>query len=329
MLCSMVEETSYRTGVSRLRVAILGAGSMGMLWAATLARGGASVYLLPRSTKQAKAIQLEGLQLVEGEQVTRWEIKTFSKEDRPVPVDAILLTVKQFDLPSTFKTVRLWASAAPPIIALQNGWGHEELLLREFPHLPLGLAVTTEGARREGDTRVHSTGKGLTWIGLASHSNESTKTCPVWLDALLERLKTGGFQAKYTEYIQGFMWKKLIINSVINPLTGLWEIPNGELPENEERLARMKQLFHEAIQLSRAEDFEVEAEELWESILTVCRQTALNRSSMLQDLDAGRPTEIDSINGAMVRLAHQHGMKLPFHERIMELIHRKEARGKG
>lgn len=300
---------------------------MGLLWGAILVRGGAEVYMVTRRKEQAEQLNEAGIELLEGTQHTRWSVYASSTGSAPVEVDAVMITVKQFDLVAAYPTIRDWVQGGPLLLGLQNGWGHEDWLAERFPTLPLALAVTTEGARMEGEATVRSTGKGSTWLGLSPFTlQELEESAKVKLDKLRNYLLHGGMEALSTEYIRDFMWKKLVINSIINPLTALWEIRNGELLESEERLADMRSLFNEAITLSQAEKRNISAHELWESILTVCRQTAANRSSMLQDLDAGRSTEVDSINGTMLRLAHQHGIRLPYHRLMLELIYKKEGR---
>ncbi len=115
------------------------------------------------------------------------------------------------------------------------------------------------------------------------------------------------------------IYRKLLINAVINPLTAIWRIPNGELLASEGRLQLMRELFREATMVYDACGVTYD-EDAWDNILEVCRITAGNISSMLADVLASRTTEIRWINGSLVEMAERTGTSVPLHRWICQLV---------
>ena len=153
---------------------------------------------------------------------------------------------------------------------------------------------------------VKRAGEGHTWFGRDVHTKEIEKEASrnleeVRLQALLQQ---AGFNCTASNQIDKLIYRKLLINAVINPLTAIWRIPNGGLLQNDYRLEVMRRLYDEASAIYKASDIMV-GTDMWEEILSVCRSTASNTSSMLADVMQGRRTEVESISGQMVQLAHR------------------------
>ncbi|WJH33076.1 2-dehydropantoate 2-reductase [Paenibacillus sp. CC-CFT747] len=139
-------------------------------------------------------------------------------------------------------------------------------------------------------------------------------------------LRRAGFTPQRSEDIRTAMWDKLLINAVINPLTGLLSVPNGALLENRESEDLMRRLLQEGVEVLTREGYTAD-NTIGDRVRTVCRQTAANSSSMLQDLTKGRKTEIEWINGYLLRLADKHGVDLPVNRTLYSLIKLKEGQG--
>jgi len=137
-------------------------------------------------------------------------------------------------------------------------------------------------------------------------------------------LENAGFRTVLSNRLKDELWRKLIINSVINPLTALMEIRNGALFGHESLVTVMKLLFDEALAVAGVNGVQLDAALLWDGLKEVCDRTAGNQSSTLQDMKAGRPTELPWINGAIVRLGERAGLKVPTHALMMRLLEAKE-----
>jgi 2-dehydropantoate 2-reductase len=145
---------------------------------------------------------------------------------------------------------------------------------------------------------------------------------------LIQALGKAGFDARVSNNIKETVWKKLLINAVINPLTAILRIRNGELLESRERIDWMRELFQEGLAVARAEGVNL-SPGLWEELLSVCRRTANNHSSMLQDIMNGRRTEMEWINGSLLKAGARHGLELPAHAAVVRRIREMERDNRG
>lgn len=115
------------------------------------------------------------------------------------------------------------------------------------------------------------------------------------------------------------IWSKLVINAVINPLTAILRVKNGELLESAWTRELMLDLYREACLVAEAKDIQL-PDDLWQTILTVCEATSRNHSSMLQDIEQSRTTEIDRINGSLLQMAEELNLDLPAHRTVYRLV---------
>ncbi|MCI4345667.1 MAG: 2-dehydropantoate 2-reductase, partial [Thermoplasmata archaeon] len=238
--------------------------------------------------------------------------------------ELLLLTVKAFDLRSAGIEMGRRLRPIPPVLLPQNGIGVERLLeegVREAaPNATLPVvvrAVHTIPVTRLGPGSLREAGEGEVVIGAPEEPLTRRAS-----DQFAELFRSGGIAVRRVPDIDREVWRKLLVNAAINPVTADQNVLNGKLLEEPWR-GQAEALLHEAIAVSRAEgqpfsDVEAEAE-LWK----VVRATAANRSSMLQDLRRGRPTEIDAISGELLRRGRRHGLPLPATERAVERIRRR------
>lgn len=313
------------------KIAVLGGGSLGLLLAGKLIASGCDTVLWTRTRGQASLLNSNGLKLEEK-----------SGEIIIIPVNAIafndvssnesrlvLLAVKQTALtPEFLKELAIIVPIGSTLVLYQNGIGHIELLRQALPGRTLIVAVTTEGAMRVDATTVRHTGVGETRIGDARLEFEAMSEERRELDRetfsdellLTERLlKQGGFSVFLSKWLGEEILRKLLINAVINPLTALLRIRNGDLTETVPRMELMKVLFRETFEILSHLGLSGETE-LWDQVLHVCSATSRNESSMLQDVSSRNETEIEFINGAICRMAIQQGREAPWNEAVTALV---------
>ncbi|MEJ2597857.1 MAG: 2-dehydropantoate 2-reductase, partial [Anaerolineales bacterium] len=140
------------------------------------------------------------------------------------------------------------------------------------------------------------------------------------LKALAEILEQAGFAIEYVRDAQALLWGKLVINAAINPLTALLGVPNGALLQRPSAHRLMAAAAAEAVAVAAARDVALPHSDPLETILAVAQRTAENRSSMLQDVQRRAPTEIDAINGAIVRLGEQAETPTPVNRALWLLV---------
>ncbi|WP_194843378.1 ketopantoate reductase family protein [Paenibacillus sp. B01] len=234
-----------------------------------------------------------------------------------------VLAVKQSALgPELLRQLAALLRPGDSLLCLQNGIGHLERLARTLPGIRLYAGVTSEGALRVGAREVVHAGAGELHYGPALGADGSASADPL-LAGWRQALQRAGIAAFLSNDVEDRIYRKLLLNAVINPLTALLDVPNGRLPEHPQGIRLMKALHEESLSILVSAGFAATGEE-WERLLDVCRRTAANTSSMLADVRAGRPTEIASINGELARLAARHGVPAPLNEAAAALVHALE-----
>jgi 2-dehydropantoate 2-reductase len=205
------------------------------------------------------------------------------------------------------------------LLLLQNGLGIAEQIQREFPHATVLLGSTTEGCYRQSDFEYVHAGHGHTFIGASANKGKREQ---VALAQLAELLSFPPLNVDISDNIDAVLWRKLAVNCVINPLTAIHGCRNGELLTRPENLAQIPEIIDEILQVSTALGCSHWLDDLREHVANIAAATANNRSSMLQDISAGRDTEIDAINGYICKLADQHNINVPANKQLLAEIKR-------
>ncbi|MCK8487852.1 2-dehydropantoate 2-reductase [Paenibacillus sp. MBLB2552] len=304
---------------------IVGAGALGLLFGGKLASSGASVRFWTRTPEQAASLKKEGIRLdeadgtsiiIEGSRFETYYMEESSEIGSLKPGDWLLITTKQRHLDAKLLTsIGQLVGAGTKVVCFQNGVGHLELIGGSLPGVSIYAAITTEGANRMNEYSVARAGHGMTQIGASGDSSDLARDG----ESLVKMLETAGFNALLSKDIEREIYRKLLINASINPLTALWRVTNGQLLEKEERLRLLRQLYEEGAAIYRAYGIPCD-EDMVEQITEVCRSTSTNISSMLKDVQQGTPTEIDYINGRLVEMASTKGILAPGHEMVWRLV---------
>jgi 2-dehydropantoate 2-reductase len=206
------------------------------------------------------------------------------------------------------------------ILSLQNGLGNVEALRSRLKNNLLA-GSTTEGALSSGPGAVTHTGRGLTFIGDPRGVNtDITSRIRVAFD-------DAGFHTKISSNIQGVLWTKTIVNAAINPLSSLTRLPNGKLAQNAQIQELARRAMDEGIAVSRAAHIKLvgNPKKLWQKILLSTRS---NKSSMLQDVERGKSTEIRQLNGALVSYGEKTRVKTPINYVLTKLMQGLEESSK-
>jgi 2-dehydropantoate 2-reductase len=195
------------------------------------------------------------------------------------------------------------------VLTLQNGLGNRETLAQRLGLSRVALGTTTTGATLLGPGLVRAGGEGI--ISIERHEA---------LGPIEEALKSAKFNVKVVEDAQSLIWGKLVINAAINPLTALLRVANGKLLESPSAREMMGALANETAQVAEAEKIQLPFSNPIAAAEEVARKTAANRSSMLQDVLRGAPTEIDAICGAVVKAAQKHNIDTPANWACWKLV---------
>lgn len=278
---------------------VLGAGSLGGLWAARLARAGVPVKLILRDQASLTRYRTAGgLTLVEDGQANLHPIAAETPA-HGAPIRRLLVVCKAYDADEATAALAPRLAPGAEIILLQNGLGSQEAVAARLPRARCFFASSTEGAFREGAFRVVYAGRGHTWLGV-----QGERRAPEWLDDL----QAADIPHQWTHDILAKLWRKLALNCAINPLTVLHDCRNGGLRDWPEEVAglctELAELLRQAGQPDAAEDLHAE-------VLRVIDGTAANYSSMYQDVAQGRRTEIAYLLGHACAQAERLQLTLP------------------
>lgn len=269
---------------------ILGAGSLGCLWAARLAAQQQAVYLLLRDAPSLARYQLTpGVALSDAEQqhTLYYPIAAQLPED-PQPIQTLLVACKAYDAEAAVQSVAQRLTADSQVILLQNGMGSQQAIQNQLPDIRCIAASTTEAAYSVAPFHSVFAGQGETWLG---DLQTPRLTAPA---TALDSCQAAGIPCTWTAQINKKLWRKLAINCAINPLTVIYNCLNGGLKTHPERI---NTLCDELQTLLRSAGQGSAAEALQENVWSVIEKTAANSSSMRQDVLNQRRTEISYMTG--------------------------------
>lgn len=299
-----------------MHVAIVGAGAMGGVLGFYLAAV-TDVVLVEPWAEHVAAIEAAGLRCERdgADEVRR--VRAVSDPAAAGPCDAALVLVKGRQTPWAAEACR--ALLAPDGVAytLQNGVGNLDVLAAALGPGRAGQGVTALGGTLLGPGRVRHAGMGETVLGAAPDRTRA--------EALAALFKAAGLPARVADDVESLVWGKLVINAGINALSALLRVPNGVLADEPAARALLAEAAAEAAAVAAARGVRLPYADPAAHVAAVARATAANRSSTLQDVLRGAPTEISTINGAVAREGARLGVPTPLNTALAALVAALEA----
>jgi len=301
-----------------MRVAVVGAGAMGSLFGALLAEAGQDVWLIDVWADHVAAIQDVGLS-VEREGQARLVRLNATTDPASVEIcELVIVFVKSIHTGAAAKTAAKLVGDKGLVLTLQNGLGNAERIALDVISRRVVAGTTSYGATMLGPGKIRHAGIGLTTIGMWQPD------APNWAQDVAGLLTGAGIETEVVADVRRIIWDKLLINVGINAITALTGIKNGQLLDLEQSIWLSKTAVKEAMAVAAAQDIAVRTDAA-EHVLAVAQATSGNRSSMGQDVDNRRLTEIDTINAAVVREAERLGLHVPVNKTLTALIETLQA----
>jgi 2-dehydropantoate 2-reductase len=299
------------------RVCVAGAGVIGSLFAAHLSQV-AEVSALVRRDEHARALAKNGLRVSGRADFAGRLTAATSPGELPEP-ELVIVACKSLDLDSVAATLQgHWPDAT--LMTVQNGIGADEVVGR-YGDWNLLTAVTFMSGTRHGDTHVEYVLDTATWIGPARGTTRADA------QRVADLIIASGLKAESFDDLRPAQWSKLIFNATVNTVAALTGLPHDSHFAAVDAPSDLGHLVHalmdEGKAVAAAAGVEL-TEDPWEMNVHATQRGSAHYPSMLEDVNAHRPTEIDMITGALVREAHRAGVPVPLHETMERLIKAKE-----
>ena len=296
----------------------MGAGAIGSFFGGLLAEGGNDVVLIARES-HVKAVKQDGLTIegASGKHVVKVKAVTTPAHLKET-FDLILLTVKAYDTRQAVSEAQTLMGNNSVLLCLQNGLGMEEIASEIVGRDRVLRGVTINGVLLKEPGLVMHTGKGETIIG--ELNRKITERTP----KIAEAFSKAGLPTRVTNNIEGTVWTKILINAGVNPFGALTGMKNGELIMVLELKELMTETVIEGTNVAKKIGVKLEGDPVSLMIKTA-EMTAQNKNSMLQDIEKGKRTEIDFINGAISNLGKRKGVLTPLNNLLTHLVKGLEA----
>lgn len=298
-----------------MKIAVVGPGALGCLVAASLKnRTKEDVWLFDHHSDRAKKLTLDGIR-VEGIGAS-FSAKVPVMTDAPAlgRCDLVIICVKSYSTEDACKDIKALVSAGTSVLTLQNGIGNIQVLDDHFGSEKVIGGVTNHGATLLGAGHVRHSGKGDTVIGRSDGRVIGA------VREISNVLTKAGFDTRVSKDIDSVIWSKLVINVGINALSAVTRLNNGMLIEHSDCRGLLRLAVGEAIKVVKRKRIKLLYDDPVQKVESVCRATAQNVSSMLQDILQKRRTEIDFINGAIVRQAKPLNIPTPVNDALTGLV---------
>jgi 2-dehydropantoate 2-reductase len=291
------------------KILIVGTGALANLFGARLSEAGFRVVMLGTWKEGIAALREHGIQLESPEGVRTYAVRVAAAPEEVGEIRYALVLVKSWQTERAAGQLSEVLTQDGIALSLQNGLGNRETLAKELGEMRAAQGVTTTGATLLGPAHVRPGGEGI--ISVGDHPR---------LPPLRGALKKSGFEVETVADVNALIWRKLLINVAINPLTGILDVPNGRLVESDSARKLMAHAVREVEEVAEAYGIELGFDDPLGLVEEVARKTAQNRSSMLQDISRGAPTEIDAICGAVQRAGQDMGVSTPVNRTLTLLV---------
>lgn len=294
-------------------ILVFGAGAMGSLIGGLLSVHN-DVVLVGRQD-HIDAIRKHGLR-ISGKTVRLVHPRVATHITSSLHPDLVLLSTKAYDTAEAMAPLRRFARSSV-FLTLQNGLDNPDIIARTAERVIAG--TVSHGVTLLGPGEIRHAGIGETIIGPWKGVTQADVV------RVRDLIDEAGLRTKVTDDVRSELWGKVIVNAAINPLAALAGVPNGRLVQDRNLARLLDDVGREALAVAHTAGARLDPDDVLRRTRHIARRTAANRSSMLQDLDVGRLTEVDSISGALAALGEKDGIPMPATRRAVDRVHRREA----
>ena len=307
-----------------MKITVIGPGAMGLLFGGKLAAC-AEVTLVGNNPANLAQINENGVTIKRnGESVTR-KIPACPGGSLQEPADVVMLFTKAYQIRDVLTANKALIGPDTMLLTLQNGAGHDRVMraFADAAHVLIG--TTKQGSSRESACVIIHSGLGETVFGGAAAPGEQGPD-PARMEELRQVFERAGFPCAVSDNIRFDVWNKLMINASASVLSGVLQVPQGYVAENQHAWSICRDLIREICMAAAGEGAVFDPEEQILRVRDHLRNAPGGFTSIYSDLKNGRKTEADFICGAVVRAAKDRGLSVPVQETILRLVHAMEER---
>lgn len=297
-----------------MRIAVIGPGAMGLLLSASFKKAGLDVTLVDKNPDRARAITANGVEIIDGGKTERIQVAATAEPALFAPFDLAIVTVKAEDTENAAHSIAGFAAPNTWVMTMQNGIGSADILAGKIPPARVMVGVTALGATLVAPGVIRLGGKGATVAGPFIPSS------PL-MPGIEDIFRAALLEFRIEDPIAPAVWKKLAANCGINAVTALTGKLNIAVSADINALEVMTDAVTEVHSVANALGIDLgDREALCRWVREVAEKTGANRSSMGQDVDRKRITEIQFINGAVARHGKSLGMGTPVNQTLTNLV---------
>ena len=312
-LCSVL------SGRDTLKIVILGAGAMGMLFGGYLSRRN-DVTLVDVDKSRVDAVNRNGIVIKEADSTSEtYHPHAVSDSAGMQPADLVILFVKSLYSRAALSGNLSLIGPHTDVMTLQNGSGHEEILREFVPEENIIIGMTQHNSSIISNGCINHGGTGKTSIGSLTGNPEK-------LQSIAACFSSCGFDTSASDNVQKLIWNKMFLNVSASVLTAVLQVKLGYLVENEYAWQLTETLIREAVTVANGDGMGFDADDIVTQIRTSLENSRNGYTSIYADIRDGRKSEVDTISGSVVRAGKRNGTSAPSHELFVKLIHAMEDR---
>lgn len=297
-----------------MKVAVIGGGAMGTVFGAAFATAGFETTIVDVRQEVVDAIRSSGLTVHRGGATHRVPAGATTDPGSVGVVDVALFFVKGYHTAAAAQSAKPLVGPDTAVLTLQNGVGHGEILGGVFDASQIVIGVTAESGTALGPGEVEHPGRAVTFVGPYEGEHlAAAERCSAMLTE-------AGFDTHATLAIATEIWKKLVLGASTLAAPALLGMTCGEQIRHTEMRALMDATVVETVAVARALGYDIDPQERLDYTHKLLDEVPGAKGSMVQDIEAGRPTEVDTINGAVIAAAERAGVDAPINRTLHALV---------
>ncbi|WP_428036398.1 ketopantoate reductase family protein [Amphritea sp.] len=311
-------QTSASALTAQPHIAVVGAGAMGCYFGGLLLKAGHRVTFIDVNPEQIATINRQGLILETDAGRSEMPATAALAADVTDPADLVILFTKTMHTDGAMRSIQHLLKSDTVILSLQNGLGNADKIAQHHDFSRIAVGTTLVPAD------LHSPGHVVSHGPSSSRMMDANTQHPEWVDHLAALFNGAGLTSVLDPDIHSVIWSKVAFNAALNSICAVTGATPGRIAEVEDSVQLARSVVHETVLAGEAKGITLDEAHIWDNVEMAMREHPNHKPSMLQDIENGRATEIDSINGAIVLAATETGLDAPVNRTLCQLVKLKQ-----